>query len=108
MRRAADLTGLSRGEIIGDCRRKAIVRARYAVCHVARRELGKSSAAIGRALGGRDHSTILNAFRRAEELISDDQDFARLCSALEAAFELACKRLEDAQRQTDMFVGAAA
>lgn len=84
VQRAAMLTGLTRAEIVGDCRQRTVARARFAVCVVASRKLGRSSVAIGRALGDRDHTSILYALRRAETLVRDDEDFARLVSDLGA------------------------
>lgn len=85
VQRAAMLTGLMRAEIVGDCRQRTVARARFAVCVVASRKLGRSSVAIGRALGDRDHTSILYALRRAETLVRDDEDFARLVFDLGAA-----------------------
>jgi chromosomal replication initiation ATPase DnaA len=41
-----------------------------------------SSVVIGRALGDRDHSTILNAQRRAEELRAEDEEYREITDRL--------------------------
>ena len=57
--------------------------ARFAVCLAARRR-GFSLAQIGRALGGRDHTTVLHSIRRADSLLGD-ADFAHLLDQVERA-----------------------
>lgn len=83
--------------IIGDCafhtdvkvasilsvrRDKAIIRARFAVCWVAREGLNYSYQMIAAPLGDRDHSTIIHACRRAEYLRATDPEFLRLTNLL--------------------------
>lgn len=46
-------------------------RARVAAVHLLREHKGLSSSASGRVLGGRDHSSILSALRRADAWLSD-------------------------------------
>lgn len=79
--RAGELTGIPRGNISGQARDKETCLARFAVIRVAKDE-GKSLAQIGRALGGRDHTTIMAGFRRALELERSDPDFATLVRLL--------------------------
>jgi chromosomal replication initiator protein len=45
--------------------------------YLARELTGESLPAIGRHFGGRDHTTVLHAWRRARERIADD-DVSRL------------------------------
>jgi chromosomal replication initiation ATPase DnaA len=66
---------VSEGAILGPTRAARIVRARDAVAWVAKEAFGTSSVDIGRALGERDHSTILTAQRRAEALRATDEGF---------------------------------
>jgi chromosomal replication initiation ATPase DnaA len=55
----ADQTGVSINEILGDRRWANVVAARHLVYFIADRE-GYTLAAIGRAVGGRDHTTIIH------------------------------------------------
>ncbi|KQM18397.1 helix-turn-helix domain-containing protein [Novosphingobium sp. Leaf2] len=60
---AAELSGVSRQEIMSKSRVARVVRVRNA-CYMIARESGKSYPAIGRALG-RDHSTIIHGLSKA-------------------------------------------
>jgi chromosomal replication initiator protein len=64
--------GITQAALTGPSRRTSLVTARNIVVHLARRFTDLSYAEIGRALGGRDHTTIMHADRRlAEQLASD-------------------------------------
>lgn len=81
--KTARITGLPRSAITGPRKIAPLVKARWAVIRAARRTTDRSLSQIGRVLGGRDHSTIINGARRAETLIAADPEFARLCGLLE-------------------------
>ncbi|MDC7788004.1 helix-turn-helix domain-containing protein [Rhodoplanes sp. TEM] len=69
------------GHVIRSARRTADVAApRHAVCLLAREMTQLSFPAIGRLLGNRDHSTIIQAAQRAEELAATDAGFAHRLS----------------------------
>jgi hypothetical protein len=54
---------ISHGELIGDCRANEFVDARSVVSRVLH-DRGWSYPQIGRLLGGRDHSTVINLVRK--------------------------------------------
>ena len=56
----------TRAQIIGRARNDAIVRVRQAVYLLAYKLTRASSPEIGRAVGDRDHTTVLNGIRRAK------------------------------------------
>jgi chromosomal replication initiation ATPase DnaA len=85
--------GLRPADLIGAGRAARFVRARFAVAWVAQTVCGHSLKRIGRALGGRDHTTIINAVARAEQLLLVDP-----------AFRLLTQRLADAARRAAMEV----
>jgi hypothetical protein len=62
--KAAELFDLPIVAIVGAGRHRQASRARFAVIHVARRA-GHTLDAIGAALGGRDHTTIMHGDERA-------------------------------------------
>ena len=66
VKRAMDITGYTRDEIIGPDRSRDLVRVRHAIMHEAH-NLGFSLTEIGRAIGGRDHTTVLNAIRKTND-----------------------------------------
>jgi chromosomal replication initiator protein len=58
-------------------RNRERVRARDAVCLLARELTSYSYPQIGRLLGNRDHTTIMDAAGRATALLAEDEAFAR-------------------------------
>jgi chromosomal replication initiator protein len=62
---AAEL-GVSRRELLARDRRPAVASARQLAMYLARELTGASLPEIGRALGDRNHSTVLHAIRRVE------------------------------------------
>lgn len=81
---AEDLWGLPRGAVASKVRTRTEVRARQAVCWAIKRYYGDaiSFPIIGRALGGRDHSTVIHAIRTADEVRARDADYAAFCDLL--------------------------
>jgi chromosomal replication initiator protein len=69
---AARYFGVSQTGLTGPSRRSSLVRARGITIRVARLSTSASLAEIGRALGGRDHTTVLHAERKILELASAD------------------------------------
>lgn len=57
-------TGVGIKDLTSKSRRRHIVRARWLYFWCSRHVTGRSLPAIGRACGGRDHSTVLNGIRR--------------------------------------------
>jgi chromosomal replication initiator protein len=60
-----------------------LVLARNIVVHFARRLTDLSYAEIGRALGGRDHTTVMHADRRLAEQIGGDARIQQIVEELE-------------------------
>lgn len=70
--------------LVGSGRWRPFVDARWTVMRIARSE-GLSLPQIGRALGGRDHTTILCGLRRSEALIASGSERGERIRSLEAA-----------------------
>jgi hypothetical protein len=68
--------GLTKAQLLGRSRLRLITMARYEAMYRCHRELGRSTAAVGRYLGNRDHSTVINGIRRHEERIRADEQRA--------------------------------
>lgn len=80
---AATLFGVSVGAIVGSSKDRRIVRARFAVAFALRRcRPDLSLVEIGRALGGRDHSTVANAVERAAAYAERNPEYAALVRQL--------------------------
>lgn len=58
-------------------RRKEAAFPRQVVMYFLRKELNYSFPDIGRKLGGKDHSTIMYAYRKIEDLIENSDDFKK-------------------------------
>lgn len=67
--------GVSAKELTGASRLKTVMLARQTAIYLARERLKLSLPALGRAFG-RDHSTVLHAVRKVEELLARDADYA--------------------------------
>lgn len=62
-------------DIVRHSRRREFAFARFAAAYLLRKYTDMSSAQIGQVLGGRDHSTVLHAIKRARQLQADSQSF---------------------------------
>ena len=71
IRLVAAMLGSSRAEVCSRLRDPAVIRARWA-CMVALRRRGLSYPEIGKALGGKDHTTAMHAVDLADNRYSDD------------------------------------
>lgn len=61
----ADAAGLTVGDIVSQSQAARIIPTRFRAAKRLRDELNMTLESIGRLLGGRDHSTIIYAIRRA-------------------------------------------
>lgn len=82
---ACKLTKLSPDMLRSRNRAHAIARPRQACALVIRRRTKWSTTQIAKFLGLMDHTTILHASRKAEDLIEFEPSFRRLVDALMAA-----------------------
>ncbi len=77
--------GISRAELVGTSRAATPLRARQVAILLTREATDLSLPQIGRLYGGRDHTTILNALRRAEATVSGDAGLARQVADLRSS-----------------------
>ncbi|MFP4321724.1 MAG: chromosomal replication initiator protein DnaA [Anaerolineales bacterium] len=75
---------LTLDDLLGKKRNQAVSRARHIAIYMARQELNATLPAIGRALGGRSHSTVLSGYRKIEEMVDTDPLFRRELKQLRA------------------------
>jgi chromosomal replication initiator protein len=61
----------SLSELLGKKRSKDLAYARQVAMYLARKHLKQSFKAIGELFGGRDHSTVINACDKIEDLLKD-------------------------------------
>ncbi len=69
--------GIRTADLIGKKRAQSIVRPRHLAIKLARELTSYSYEDIGKAFGGRDHSTVLNSVKKADELRGGDAEIAQ-------------------------------
>jgi chromosomal replication initiator protein len=78
--------GLSSDELLSSTRSPRVAWPRQVAMYLARELTGESLPSIGREFGGRDHTTVLHACRRAGARIATDADareaVEKLCAQL--------------------------
>ncbi|MGV1952292.1 chromosomal replication initiator protein DnaA [Agrobacterium vitis] len=68
---------VSRQELVSNRRTRVIVKPRQIAMYLSKTLTPRSFPEIGRRFGGRDHTTVLHAVRKIEELISGDQKLSQ-------------------------------
>lgn len=64
--------GVNRTDLLSSRRNRSIVRPRQIGMYLAKNLTSRSLPEIGRRFGNRDHTTVLHAIRKVEQLMSDD------------------------------------
>ncbi|HTY98009.1 MAG TPA: chromosomal replication initiator protein DnaA [Solirubrobacteraceae bacterium] len=81
-----ELFGLSSTELLSSSRSARVAWPRQMAMYLSREITGQSTTAIGRQFGGRDHTTVLHACKRASARLNSDEPsrraLQRLCTAL--------------------------
>ena len=79
---AARLFGVSPAALKGPKRERTLAHARHLTMYVMREDMGLPLTDIGRAFGGRDHSTVFQAVGKVGERLQGDATVQRDLSAL--------------------------
>ncbi|WP_020400311.1 chromosomal replication initiator protein DnaA [Kordiimonas gwangyangensis] len=86
-RTVADYFNLRLAEMLSERRARNIARPRQIAMYLSKQLTSRSLPEIGRRFGGRDHTTVMHAVRKIEDLRRDDSqlddDLARLGRLLE-------------------------
>ena len=77
--------GVTSADLVARDRRPTVTHARKVAMYLARDLTDHSLPAIGRAFGGRDHSTVLSAVRRTERDMAADPQLAAAVETLRQA-----------------------
>ena len=72
MESVVEVTGVPPYQVIGKSRMKEIAMARHLFCYMARMHTNASLLAIGEFLSGRDHATVMNSVKVANDMIDTD------------------------------------
>ncbi len=91
--------GLAPEELLSTTRTTRIAWPRQVAMYLARELTGESLPAIGRHFGGRDHTTVLHAWRRTNARILADEDSREAVEKL--CGELGCERPQPQPRSPD-------
>jgi chromosomal replication initiator protein len=69
-----DAFGISLDELLSTSRAAPVAWPRQVAMYLARELTDQTLPAIGRAFGGRNHTTVIHACRRTAERIASDRD----------------------------------
>ena len=86
-RRVADHYALKINDLLSPRRARAIARPRQVAMYLAKILTPRSLPEIGRRFGGRDHTTVIHAVKRIEELRATDHELDRDISQLQRALD---------------------
>lgn len=75
-RRVAAFFDLSLEDLVSQRRHRAVARPRQIAMYFCKRLTRRSFPDIGQRFGGRDHTTVMHAVKRIEELATSDSAFA--------------------------------
>ena len=75
-RKVAEHFNIKLGEMTSDRRARAVARPRQVAMYLAKQLTSRSLPEIGRKFGGRDHTTVIHAVKKIEELIEIDSALA--------------------------------
>jgi chromosomal replication initiator protein len=78
----ADHFGMKQADLLSDRRQRAVARPRQVAMYLCKHNTTRSYPDIGRRFGGKDHTTVIHAVRRIEELMAKDEQIARDVEAL--------------------------
>jgi chromosomal replication initiator protein len=81
-RRTAEFFAIKLSDMRAKNRTKAIAFPRQVAMYLARHLTHASLAEIGRAFGGKDHTTVLHAVEKIQTLLQDDPKFKKTLDAL--------------------------
>ena len=87
-RKVADYYAIKLSDLLSARRAREVARPRQVAMFLAKRLTPRSLPDIGRRFGGRDHTTVMHAVKRIEELRADDSeldaDITRLTRIIDA------------------------
>ena len=78
----ADYYKVRVADLLSKRRSRSVARPRQAAMWLAKQLTTRSLPDIGRRFGGRDHTTVLHAVRKIEDLASKDQGLGQVIELL--------------------------
>ena len=83
MSAVSDYYGVTPEDLKSSRRNREITVPRQVAMYLCRQKLGLSYPELGRAFGGKDHSTVIHAIKKIKKLLVSDKDVQRLVTQLE-------------------------
>jgi len=80
----ADYFRLEKGDLLSRSRKQSVAKARQIAMYLCRELTEESYAHIGSRFGGRDHSTVIHAYRKIEEALESESDLQGDVSSLQS------------------------
>jgi chromosomal replication initiator protein len=75
-KRVAEHFNLKMVDMVSERRARVVARPRQVAMYLAKQLTSRSLPEIGRKFGGRDHTTVMHAVRKIEELVVVDRALA--------------------------------
>ncbi|MEM8839503.1 MAG: helix-turn-helix domain-containing protein [Pseudomonadota bacterium] len=75
-RTVASHFNISKADLVSQRRTRAIVRPRQIAMFLCKTMTPRSLPEIGKRFGGRDHTTVIHAVQKVEELMAADRGFS--------------------------------
>lgn len=96
VRASCEVFGVNEKEVRGPRRFRYLAQPRHAAMYVAHKRAGASLNKIGRLVGNRDHTTVMNAVRVVGKRLTDErEEWPQIIQTIEQrAIELARERAE--------------
>ncbi|PSQ70643.1 MAG: chromosomal replication initiator protein DnaA [Bacteroidetes bacterium QH_2_64_26] len=80
----SDYFHLEKGDLLSRSRKQSVAQARQIAMYFCRELTEESYAHIGSRFGGRDHSTVIHAYRKIEDALQSDAELQEDVSSLQS------------------------
>jgi chromosomal replication initiator protein len=87
--RASEFFGVALSDLRGKTRTGSVTLARQIAMYVARQLTHASLGELGRAFGGKDHTTVLHAVAKIQAMLGTDTELQKTIEALTRSFTMA-------------------
>ena len=84
----AEFYSLEPGKIYDKTRKKEIVYVRQIVMYILREYFNISYPAIGKEIGGREHTTVIHSYEKVQEHLKDDPNLQQEIDQLRAILDV--------------------
>jgi len=85
--KVAEYFHLEKGDLLSRSRKQSVAQARQIAMYLCRELTDESYAHIGSRFGGRDHSTVIHAYRKIEEELGSDPELRDDVSSLQSELQ---------------------